>query len=120
MKMRMKNRSHRYDINRSRSRHEHNILDIKRVSVWWCLYAFSNTQATFDAQFMRKSSNTEAEMIQSIAYKKSVYTRYKMCLSIIIVTHIKHYLSNIWNSIHEKVKQLWDWVKKSVAYKKSL
>ena len=33
---------------------------------------------------------------------------------------IKQHLSNIWSSIHEKVKQHWAWVEKSVAYKKSL
>ena len=35
---------------------------------------------------------------------------------------IKQYLSNIWSSIHEKVKQLWGWVekKKNVAYKKGV
>ena len=34
---------------------------------------------------------------------------------------IKQHLSNIWSSIHEKVKQHWHWVeKKSVAYKKSV
>ena len=25
---------------------------------------------------------------------------------------------NIWRSVHEKVKQHWDWVEKSIAYKK--
>ena len=31
---------------------------------------------------------------------------------------IKHGVSNIWSSIHEKVKQHQGWVEKSVAYKK--
>ena len=31
---------------------------------------------------------------------------------------IKQYLSNIWNSNHEKIKQHWDWVEKSDAYNK--
>ena len=35
-----------------------------------------------------------------------------------IVTCIKQHLSNIWSPIHEKVKQRWGWVEKSVAYKK--
>ena len=47
------------------------------------------------------------------------YTKYKMCLSIMMVICTKQHLDNIWNSIHEKVKQHWGWVKKSVAYKKS-
>ena len=34
---------------------------------------------------------------------------------------IKQHLSNIWRSIHKKVKQHWGWVeKKNVAYKKSV
>ena len=33
---------------------------------------------------------------------------------------IKQHLSNICRSIHEKVKQHWGWVEKSVAYKKSV
>ena len=33
----------------------------------------------------------------------------------------KQHLSNIWSSIHKKVKQHWGWVEKSVAYiKKSV
>ena len=31
------------------------------------------------------------------------YTKYKMCLSIMMATCIKQHLSNIWSSIHEKV-----------------
>ena len=62
--MKMKNRPHRYDVNRSRSKLVANIVNIKSVSVWWWLY--------------------------------------------------------IWSSIHEKVKQHWDWVKKNLAYKKSV
>ena len=35
-----------------------------------------------------------------------------------MVRCIKQHLSNIWSSIHEKVKQHWGWVEKSDAYKK--
>ena len=55
--MKMKNRSHRYDINKPRSRHE------------------------------------------------DKYTEYKKCLSMMMLICIKQYLSNIWSSIHDKVKQ---------------
>ena len=48
------------------------------------------------------------------------HTKYKMCLSIIMVIYIKQHLSNIWNSIHEKVKQHWAWVEKSVTYKNTV
>ena len=33
-----KNRSHRYDINKPRSRHENKELYIRTASSWWCLY----------------------------------------------------------------------------------
>ena len=54
-----------------------NILNIKSVSVWWCLYVSSNTEATFEAQFIKKLSNAEAELKKSVAYvKKSVCITY--------------------------------------------
>ena len=40
------------------------------------------------------------------------YTKYKMCLNIMMVICIKQHLCNIWDSIHEKVKQHWGWVEK--------
>ena len=48
------------------------------------------------------------------------YTRYKISLCIKMVICIKQYLSNIWSSIREKIKQHWVWVKKRVAHKKSV
>ena len=57
MRLKMKNRSQRYDINRSRPRHGHK------------------------------------------------YTKYKTCLSIMMVVCINQHLSNILSSGHEKVKQ---------------
>ena len=41
-----------------------------------------------------------------------IYTEYEMCLSKMMVLCVKLHLSNIWNSIHEKVKQHWGWVGK--------
>ena len=38
------------------------------------------------------------------------HTKCKMCLSIMMVIRIKQHLSNIWSSMHEEVKQHWDWV----------
>ena len=57
MRLKIKSRSQKYDINRPRSRHGHN------------------------------------------------YIKYKICLSIMMIICIKQHLSNIWSSIHEKVKQ---------------
>ena len=48
-----------------------NIVNIKRASV--CLYVVSNTEATYEAQFMKKLSNTEAELKKELLMKKSVY-----------------------------------------------
>ena len=44
------------------------------------------------------------------------YAKFKMCVSIMMVICVKQNLSNIWSSFHEKKKQHWGWVKKSVAY----
>ena len=63
-KMKMKNRSHRYDISRPRSSHGHK------------------------------------------------YGKYKKCLSMMMLIWIKHHLSKIWSSNHEKVKQHWGSVEK--------
>ena len=38
-------------------------------------------------------------------------------LSMLTLKCIKQHISNIWSSTHEKPKR-WDWVVKSVAYKK--
>ena len=64
MKIKKKNRSLRYDINRPKSRNGHK------------------------------------------------YTKYKTYLSMIMIIRIKQHLSNIWSSVHEKVKQHWGWVEK--------
>ena len=41
---------------------------------------------------MKKLSNTEAELKKSVAYKKSAYTKYEMCLSIMMDICIKQNL----------------------------
>ena len=46
------------------------------------------------------------------------YTKYKMCLIIMMVISIKQHLSNIWISIHEIFNNTEAQLKKSVAYKK--
>ena len=38
--------------------------------------------------------------------------KYQKCLSMMILKCIKQRLSNIWSSVHEKVKQHWGWVAK--------
>ena len=63
MKMKMKNRSYRYDINRPSLDMDTNKVNIKSISLWRCL-------------------------------------------------HVKQHLSDIWSSIHEQIKQHWDWAQR--------
>ena len=42
------------------------------------------------------------------------HSKYKKFLSMMMLICIKQHLSNIWSSIHRKVKQNWGWVEKSV------
>ena len=71
MRLKIKNRSQRYNIDRPRPRQEHKCR------------------------------------------------KYNMCLSNDGYMN-KQYLSNIWSSIHKKVEKHWGWVKKNLAYKKSM
>ena len=47
-----------------------NTVNIRTISVWWGIYVLCNTWARLGAEFMRKLSNTEAELKKSVAYKK--------------------------------------------------
>ena len=47
------------------------------------------------------------------------YIRYKICLSTIMVICIKQQLSNIWSSIHEKISNTEDELKKALLIKKA-
>ena len=73
MKVKMKNGSHEFDINRPSSRHGHKYTIYKMclsiMMVW--LYVLSNTQATFEAQFMKKLSNTQAALKKALLVKKA-------------------------------------------------
>ena len=69
-----KKRSHRYYINEPRSRKERKLVNIKSVLVWWCLYVLSNTYETFEAQFIKKLNNAEAELKKSVTYTKNACT----------------------------------------------
>ena len=58
--MKLKNRSHRYDINRPRLRHGHKNTKYKMCHcIMMVIGVLSNTLATFEVQFMKKLSNTE-------------------------------------------------------------
>ena len=64
--MKMKNRSHRYDINRPRSRQEHKCSKYKK-----CL---SMMLICIKLKHLKKLSNTKAKLKKSVAYKKACNT----------------------------------------------
>ena len=53
-----------------------NVVNIKTVSLRWCLYVLGNSRATYEAKFMKKLSNTKAELKKTIAYKKVCITNF--------------------------------------------
>ena len=46
-----------------------NILNIKSATEWWFLYVLGNTLAIVEAQFMKKLSNSEAELKKKVIKK---------------------------------------------------
>ena len=48
------------------------------------------------------------------------YRKYKNCLIVIMLICTNQHLSNIWSSIHEKVKQYWGLIEKKRFLKKSV
>ena len=55
-----------------RHRHETWTYKILHVLVRSCLCVINNTEATIEAQFIIKLSNTEAELKQCVTYKKGM------------------------------------------------
>ena len=80
MKIKMKNRSHRYGINRPRSRHEHKYSEYKKCLSMMMLVCIKQRLRAFEAQFMQKLSNTEAELKKSVAYKKKAFIWCQLCV----------------------------------------
>ena len=69
----MKNCSHRYKINRPRTRNEHKFSKYKKcLTNDEMIIYIKQHLTTFKAQFMKTLSNTEAEMKKSFAYKKKL------------------------------------------------
>ena len=49
------------------------------------------------------------------------HCKYEKCRSMMVLICFKQHLSNIWSSIHDKIKQQWGWVEKNrCLYKKSV
>ena len=70
MMLKMKTRSHRYDINRRRLRHGQKYAKNKmRLSILMVIYIKQDlSKATFEDQFLKKLSYTEAELKKCFAY----------------------------------------------------
>ena len=75
--MKMRKRSHRYDINRPSSRQRQKFSKFKK-----CLSMMMLKQhaGTLEAQFMNKLSNTQAELKKSVAHNKSVYLAFYLII----------------------------------------
>ena len=72
MKLKMKTRSHRYDLNRPKLRQRHKYSKYEKCVSMIMLYVLNNTSATFETQFMKKLSNTKTELKKkNVAYKKA-------------------------------------------------
>ena len=73
MKIKMKNRSHRHDINRPSSRRAHKYSKYKKcLTMMMLIYIKQHQSNIFQVQFKKKLSKTEAELKKSVAYKKNV------------------------------------------------
>ena len=73
MRLKVKNRLLGYDINKPRPKHGHKYTKYNIChNTLMLIYISSNILATIKARFMKKSSNTEAELKKSTGSKKSV------------------------------------------------
>ena len=79
MEMKIKNRSYRYDINKPRYRHKYSKQ--KKCLIKMLLICIKQHPSNIEAQFMKKLSNTETELKESVAYKKSVQDNIEKCAS---------------------------------------
>ena len=75
MKMKIKNRSHRYYINGPRSRHGQKYSKYKKCLSMMMLKYIKQHVRNIEAQFMEKLSNTEAELKKSVVYKKACISK---------------------------------------------
>ena len=68
----MKNRSHRYNINRPSSRHGHKYRRYRKCLSMMMLICIKQHLSNSWSSIHEKQSNTEAELKKCVAYKKSV------------------------------------------------
>ena len=60
--MKMNNRSHRYNINKPRSKHGHKYNNCKKCLIMTMFICIEQDLRKLLAQFMKKLSNTEPEL----------------------------------------------------------
>ena len=75
----MKYRSHRYDINRPRLRHEHKDTKYKMRHSTMMVICSKQHLSNMWNSIHQKASNTEAELKKNVAYKHCVSSR--ICFS---------------------------------------
>ena len=73
MRLRIKNKSHRYDINRLRPKHGHKSAKYKMCLIIMMVRGIKQHLSKIWSSNQKKWSNTEAELEKAVAYKKSVY-----------------------------------------------
>ena len=68
-----------------------------------------------------KNTSHRCDILRPRSRHGRKYSKYKNCLVMMMLLCIKQYLSNIWDSMHEEVKQHWGWVgKKRCLLKRAL
>ena len=67
MRVKMKNRSHRYDINRTRSRHDYKYTKYKMY------LSMMMIMCNNEAELITKLSNTDTELEKALLIKKRVF-----------------------------------------------
>ena len=72
-----------------------------------------------EMKMKRKSRSHRYDINRPRSRHEHKYSKYKKCRSMMMLICIKQHLSNTWSPVHEKVKQHWGWVEKSIAYKKT-
>ena len=71
--MKMKNTSDKYNVNRATLRHGHKYSKYKMCLSLMMIICVNQHYATFEAQLMRRSTNTEAELKKALRIKKRVH-----------------------------------------------
>ena len=81
IKMEMKYKSHRYDINRPRSRHEHKFSKYKKCRNTMMFRCVKQHLSNIWHSIHEKSNNTDAELLKSASHKKSVIPQFHLIFS---------------------------------------